>query len=358
MNQAPPPRRINPMRWILIGGGLLLLLIIFLPRGSGVPEIDITEVIRRAQAGEISEIVVREDKLTVTTIGGDIFKSRKESTESVLELLEQGGVDAGREGIQIEVQKSGRGFGGILLSLLPLILFGALIFCMFRRARGGVNQMTGIGQSKARLSVLNKPSVTFDDVAGVEEAKEELAEIVEFLRYPQKFTKLGAKIPRGVLLVGPPGTGKTLVSKAVAGQAGVPFFSISGSEFVEMFVGVGASRVRDLFSKAKQVAPAIVFIDEIDAVGRHRGAGIGGGNDEREQTLNQILVEMDGFDARTSRPRNAQSGGLVAPAPGPVRPARRWTGMATAGHPAASPPSPDSPALSPSLRHSRTHGLA
>ena len=159
--------------------------------------------------------------------------------------------------------------------------------------------MMSIGQSKARV-VTNKPSVTFDDVAAVEEAKEELTEIVEFLRYPEKFTKLGAKIPRGVLLVGPPGTGKTLVSKAVAGQAGVPFFSISGSEFVEMFVGVGASRVRDLFSKAKQVAPAIVFIDEIDAVGRHRGAGIGGGNDEREQTLNQILVEMDGFDERTS----------------------------------------------------------
>ena len=142
--------------------------------------------------------------------------------------------------------------------------------------------------------------VTFDDVAGVEEAKQELAEIVEFLRYPEKFTKLGAKIPRGVLLAGPPGTGKTLISKAVAGEAAVPFFSISGSEFVEMFVGVGASRVRDLFGRAKQAAPAIVFIDEIDAVGRHRGTGIGGGNDEREQTLNQILVEMDGFDERTS----------------------------------------------------------
>ena len=300
MNQATPPRRIKPLRWILIGGALLLLLIILLPRGSGVPERDITQVIQMAQAGQISKIVVREDKLTVTTTSGETFKSRKESTVSVLELLEQADVETGIDGIQIEVQKSGGGFGGILLAFLPLIFFGGLIFWMFRRARGGMNQAMGIGQSKARLAEPNGTSVTFDDVAGVEEAKQELTEIVEFLRYPQKFAKLGAKIPRGVLLAGPPGTGKTLVSKAVAGEAGVPFFSISGSEFVEMFVGVGASRVRDLFSKAKQVAPAIVFIDEIDAVGRHRGAGIGGGNDEREQTLNQILVEMDGFDERTN----------------------------------------------------------
>ena len=170
---------------------------------------------------------------------------------------------------------------------------------MIRRSRGGLNQAMGIGKSKARL-VENRPSVTFDDVGGVDEAKQELAEIVEILKYPQRFAKLGAKIPRGVLLVGPPGTGKTLLGRAVAGEAGVAFFSISGSEFVEMFVGVGASRVRDLFDRARESQPAIVFIDEIDAVGRHRGAGIGGGNDEREQTLNQILVKMDGFDERTN----------------------------------------------------------
>jgi cell division protease FtsH len=171
---------------------------------------------------------------------------------------------------------------------------------MFRRTRGGLNQAMSIGKSQARLVTENRPKVTFGDVAGADESKQELIEIVEFLKYPDKFAKLGAKIPRGVLLVGPPGTGKTLISKAVAGEAGVPFFSISGSEFVEMFVGVGASRVRDLFNRARQHAPAIVFIDEIDAVGRHRGSGYGGGNDEREQTLNQILVEMDGFDERTN----------------------------------------------------------
>ena len=297
MNQT---RRISPMRWILIGGGILLLILVFFPRSSDVPEIKITQVIEMAREGDLATIVVREDKLDVTTIGGDTLKSRKESSVSVLELLEREGIKTGRDGVQIEVKNSGGGFGGVLFSFLPLILFGGLIFWMFRSARGGMNQAMSIGKSKARVGVSDRTSVTFDDVAGVEEAKQELAEIVEFLRYPEKFAKLGAKIPRGVLLAGAPGTGKTLLSKAVAGEAGVPFFSISGSEFVEMFVGVGASRVRDLFGKAKQAAPAIVFIDEIDAVGRHRGTGIGGGNDEREQTLNQILVEMDGFDERTN----------------------------------------------------------
>jgi cell division protease FtsH len=169
-----------------------------------------------------------------------------------------------------------------------------------RQSQGGSNQAMSFGKSKARLFSSNRPTVTFNDVAGVDEAKEELAEVVEFLKYPEKFASLGARIPRGVLLVGPPGTGKTLLSRAVAGEAGVPFFSISGSEFVEMFVGVGASRVRDLFDQAKRNSPCIVFIDEIDAVGRQRGAGLGGSHDEREQTLNQILVEMDGFDSSTN----------------------------------------------------------
>ena len=191
------------------------------------------------------------------------------------------------------------GWGTILINFLPLILFGALIIFMLRQAQGGSNQALSFGRSRARMVTGDKPTVTFGDVAGVDEAKQELQEVVEFLKYPEKFIALGARIPRGVLLIGPPGTGKTLMARAVAGEAGVPFFSISGSEFVEMFVGVGASRVRDLFDQAKRNAPCIIFVDEIDAVGRHRGSGLGGGHDEREQTLNQILVEMDGFDSST-----------------------------------------------------------
>ncbi|HUG49245.1 MAG TPA: ATP-dependent zinc metalloprotease FtsH [Candidatus Limnocylindria bacterium] len=184
--------------------------------------------------------------------------------------------------------------------LLPLIIIGAFLFFMFRQAQGTNNQAMSFGKSRARMFLGNKTVVTFNDVAGVDEAKMELQEVVEFLKYPEKFNQLGARIPRGVLLVGPPGTGKTLLARAVAGEAGVPFFSISGSEFVEMFVGVGASRVRDLFDQAKRNSPCIVFVDEIDAVGRQRGAGLGGSHDEREQTLNQILVEMDGFDTNTN----------------------------------------------------------
>ena len=190
--------------------------------------------------------------------------------------------------------------GSILLSLLPVLLIGGFFIYMMRQAQGTNNQALSFGKSRARMFIGNKPATTFDDVAGVDEAKQELTEVVEFLKYPEKFSTLGARIPRGVLLVGPPGTGKTMLARAVAGEAGVPFFSISGSEFVEMFVGVGASRVRDLFDQAKRNAPCIVFIDEIDAVGRQRGAGLGGSHDEREQTLNQILVEMDGFDTGTN----------------------------------------------------------
>src|SRR3989440_339863 len=188
----------------------------------------------------------------------------------------------------------------ILLSFIPFIAIGALLIFMMRQAQGSNNQALSFGKSRARMFMGNKPTLTFADVAGVEEAKQELQEIVEFLKYPEKFVALGARIPKGLLLVGPPGTGKTLISRAVAGEAGVPFFSISGSEFVEMFVGVGASRVRDLFEQAKRNSPCIVFVDEIDAVGRQRGAGLGGSHDEREQTLNQILVEMDGFDTNTN----------------------------------------------------------
>ena len=293
-------RRANPMRWILIGGSLLLLLMFIVPRGAGVPEIDISEVIQMAQGGEIEKIEVSGDKLNVTATGGGVFESRKEAGVSILEVLEAKGVPTGAGGVRVEVKKEGGGFLPILASFLPIILIGGLIIFMMRRTQGGINQAMNIGRSKAREVTENKPTVSFSDVAGADEAKQELAEVVEFLQNPSKFTKLGAKIPKGVLLVGPPGTGKTLISKAVAGEAEVRFFSTSGSEFVEMFVGVGASRVRDLFNKARQNAPAVVFIDEIDAVGRHRGAGIGGGNDEREQTLNQILIEMDGFDERTN----------------------------------------------------------
>src|SRR5437867_969742 len=190
--------------------------------------------------------------------------------------------------------------GQLLIAILPIVFIAGLFLYMMRQAQGTNNQALSFGKSRARMFMGNKPTVTFDDVAGVDEAKQELTEVVEFLKYPEKFSTLGARIPRGVLLVGPPGTGKTLLARAVAGEAGVPFFSISGSEFVEMFVGVGASRVRDLFDQAKRNAPCIVFIDEIDAVGRQRGAGLGGSHDEREQTLNQILVEMDGFDTGTN----------------------------------------------------------
>src|SRR5438445_457245 len=227
---------------------------------------------------------------------GNQFKTTVGSSDQVVTLF--------RDNHFTNYKNEPNGGGNVLWSIiLPnLILFaviGVFMWWMLRQTQSGNNQALSFGRSRARLLAGDKPAITFNDVAGVEEAKVELTEIVEFLKYPDKFTAVGARIPKGVLLVGPPGTGKTLLSKAVAGEAGVPFFSISGSEFVEMFVGVGASRVRDLFDQAKQNSPCIVFVDEIDAVGRQRGAGLGGGHDEREQTLNQLLVEMDGFGDRT-----------------------------------------------------------
>ncbi len=217
-------------------------------------------------------------------------------------VLKNSGVDLTKSNFDLKVNEASQ-WGGLLNTLtflLPTLLFIGVLVFMMRQAQGSNNQALSFGKSRARMFMGNKPSVTFNDVAGADESKQELAEVVEFLKFPDKFAALGARIPKGVLLVGPPGTGKTLLSKAVAGEAGVPFFSISGSEFVEMFVGVGASRVRDLFDQAKRNAPCIIFIDEIDAVGRQRGAGLGGSHDEREQTLNQILVEMDGFDSNTN----------------------------------------------------------
>ncbi len=219
------------------------------------------------------------------------------------QVLKDNGIDYSNSRLlvlQYDTPNALWGWLGALGGFIPLILFGVLLLFMFRQAQGSNNQAMSFGKSRARMFMGNKPTVTFADVAGVDEAKQELQEIVEFLKYPEKFVALGARIPKGLLLVGPPGTGKTLISRAVAGEAGVPFFSISGSEFVEMFVGVGASRVRDLFDQAKRNSPCIVFVDEIDAVGRQRGAGLGGSHDEREQTLNQILVEMDGFDTNTN----------------------------------------------------------
>ena len=295
-----PAVRPNPIGWILLIAAVAIILLILLRSPSSTPELALSEVVEKAQAGEIATIQVEGDKLTVLTAGDQEYESRKESGASVVEILREAGVETGSNGVEVIVKSTGFNFGGLLISFLPLILFGALLIYLFRRTRGSLNQTMNFSRSQARQITEDRPTITFQDVAGVDEAKVELAEIVEFLKNPEKFARVGARIPRGVLLVGPPGTGKTLISKAVAGEAGVAFFSISGSEFVEMFVGVGASRVRDLFRRAKENAPAILFVDEIDAVGRHRGAGVGGGNDEREQTLNQILVEMDGFDERTN----------------------------------------------------------
>ena len=260
------------------------------------------------KAGNVTKVVQDGETLTVTkkdgstynvvvpnSITGDVYADMQKAAA-------EGGTTSQLNSVDYTRNKTAdtSWIGLLLTGLLPLIVIGGFIFFMMRQAQGTNNQAMSFGKSRARMFLGNKTVVTFADVAGVDEAKTELQEVVEFLKYPEKFNSLGARIPRGVLLVGPPGTGKTLMARAVAGEAGVPFFSISGSEFVEMFVGVGASRVRDLFDQAKRNSPCIVFVDEIDAVGRQRGAGLGGSHDEREQTLNQILVEMDGFDTNTN----------------------------------------------------------
>ncbi|HBG74337.1 MAG TPA: cell division protein FtsH [Anaerolineae bacterium] len=260
------------------------------------------------EGNTIARIVVAEDN-TVTVIYRDDTKleqtTRKEPETTLVDQLLKLGVSPSKllsSAVKIEVQAPSPWVGIMTLAgyVFPFLLLAGLFWFIFRQAQGSNNAAAAFGKSKARMFTGDHPTVTFEDVAGVDEAKEELKEVVEFLREPEKFIALGARIPKGVLLVGPPGTGKTLMAKAVSGEASVPFFSISGSEFVEMFVGVGASRVRDLFDQAKRHSPCIVFVDEIDAVGRQRGAGLGGSHDEREQTLNQILVEMDGFDTDTN----------------------------------------------------------
>ena len=265
--------------------------------------VDMSTVASEIRNGNVKQITVNGDDLTVDLKDGRTVTSRKEPTSSLVEQLKALGItDTQIESFKYTVSRptDWGAWLNILGIMLPALLVAGIIWFMLRQAQGTNNQAMAFGKSRARMFTGEQPTVTFEDVAGVDEAKQELAEVVEFLKEPEKFISLGARIPKGVLLVGSPGTGKTLLAKAVSGEAGVPFFSISGSEFVEMFVGVGASRVRDLFDQAKRHSPCIVFVDEIDAVGRHRGAGLGGSHDEREQTLNQILVEMDGFDTDTN----------------------------------------------------------
>jgi cell division protease FtsH len=286
-------------RWtipILLALSALLFLTQYLASNGQTGQWSYTQLMAHAQAGEVKSIAISSTSGVATDTSGHKYNVSLPPDQSVTlgDEFKAAGVD---------VQFQSADLGTLLISLLPNVLFllliGGFFYWSYRSAQRGQGQAMSFGRSKPRLVSPERSIVTFADVAGVEEAQAELAEIVEFLKTPDKFRALGARIPRGVLMVGPPGSGKTLLARAIAGEAGVPFFSISGSEFVEMFVGVGASRVRDLFDQAKKASPCIVFVDEIDAVGRQRGAGLGGGNDEREQTLNQLLVEMDGFDTDT-----------------------------------------------------------
>ncbi len=293
--------------WLILALALVLIIIVFFRPSPDTNTVTVSTILAHIKADMANN---QKDTLSVST--STITLTRQNSTKEaanindtfdITKVLKDNGIDYTNSQLLVLQYEPPSALGAwlnILGGLIPFILIGGLLFFMMRQAQGSNNQALSFGKSRARMFMGNKPTVTFSDVAGVEEAKQELQEIVEFLKFPDKFVALGARIPKGLLLVGPPGTGKTLISRAVAGEAGVPFFSISGSEFVEMFVGVGASRVRDLFDQAKRNSPCIVFVDEIDAVGRQRGAGLGGSHDEREQTLNQILVEMDGFDTNTN----------------------------------------------------------
>ena len=304
----------NGMIYFLLVVALGAFLYIVLNRqGNNISAtISIAEIASLVRGGNVQELHVDGDEV-IAYSGGKLIGSRKENGIGLIETLVNLGVTEDQlsaVNVEIEAPSGWEVYGSILLALLPILLIAVFFIFILRQAQGAGNQAFSFGKSRARMFTGDTPNVNFSDVAGNEEARQDLEEVVEFLKEPQKFASLGARIPKGVLLVGPPGTGKTLMAKAVSGEAGVPFFNISGSEFVEMFVGVGASRVRDLFEQAKKNSPCIIFIDEIDAVGRHRGAGLGGSHDEREQTLNQILVEMDGFNtdvniiiiAATNRP--------------------------------------------------------
>ena len=291
--------------YLLILIAIVAMVFMNINQDSGKAIMPINEVAAEIRKGTIKKIVEDENTLVVLLKNGQEKTSSKESGTSLVEQLVSYGVtseELNTSNVSIEVKQPGPWVNilSVLGYVFPFLIVSVAFFLIFRQAQGSNNTAMSFGKSRARLFSGDQPKVTFADVAGVDESKEELQEVVEFLREPQKFMALGARIPKGVLLVGPPGGGKTLLAKAVSGEAGVPFFSISGSEFVEMFVGVGASRVRDLFEQAKKHSPCIIFIDEIDAVGRHRGAGLGGSHDEREQTLNQMLVEMDGFDTDTN----------------------------------------------------------
>ena len=295
--KQPKVRSISIVYLIIFILGITLIFWIF--RTSPAPKvtnIPFSQVITMSQANEIKSINVQGQNLSIIGTDGTQYASLLGSTVNIYQVT---GLNLNPP-VQVTFVAPSIDWLSIIIEYGIGLIFIVLIIVMFMRARGANNQAMSFGRSNARLFPGDKPQVTFNDVAGVDEAKQELREVVDFLKSRERFTALGARIPRGILLVGPPGTGKTLLAKAIAGEAGVPFFSISGSEFVEMFVGVGASRVRDLFDQAKHHAPCIIFIDEIDAVGRHRGAGLGGSHDEREQTLNQILTEMDGFDTNTS----------------------------------------------------------
>ena len=301
--QQPPKKKWNNivrlgLFWAILVFTVLTIVAVATP-SEDLKSVPITDVIKRANEGKISKIEVQENDLKVTPKGEDKppEKSRKEAGSS---LSEQGLDQSKTEVTVIPPSETGNTIWNLAIIIIPVLIIVAFFMFMMRQAQGQNNQAMGFGKSKAKLYGIDKEKVVFDDIAGNDSAKQDLQEVVDFLKHPKKYEQLGAKIPKGVLLVGNPGTGKTMLARAVAGEANVPFFSISGSEFVEMFVGVGASRVRDLFAKAKKNAPAIIFIDEIDAVGRKRGSGLGGGHDEREQTLNQILVEMDGFETGTN----------------------------------------------------------
>jgi cell division protease FtsH len=297
-------------RWVRNGLIYLIITVIaaalfynIYSASTSLSPVPITTVAQDIKDGRISKIVISGDELRITRTSGAEVVSRKEPGSDLTNVLTNLGVTQemlNSVSIEVESPSEWGSWLAIFGSFVPLLLIGGLLLFMMRQAQSGNSQALSFGKSRARMFTGDQPTVTFEDVAGIEEAKQELEEVVEFLKEPDKFSALGARIPKGVLMVGPPGCGKTLMARAVAGEAEVPFFSISGSEFVEMFVGVGASRVRDLFDQAKRNSPCIVFVDEIDAVGRHRGAGLGGSHDEREQTLNQILVEMDGFDTDTN----------------------------------------------------------
>jgi cell division protease FtsH len=301
-----PPRNRYSIIYLLLFVAIIAMVVYNFQQQASIQEaLTISEVAADIRAGNITRIIEDDNRLRVVYTNGTERTSHKEATATLVEQLISLGVTSEQlhpDNVKVEIRPPSAwlGIATALGYILPFLILAGVFWFVFRQAQGSNNAAMSFGKSRARMFTGDQPTVTFEDVAGVEEAKEELREVVEFLREPEKFISLGARIPKGVLLVGPPGTGKTLMAKAVSGEAGVPFFSISGSEFVEMFVGVGASRVRDLFDQAKRHSPCIVFVDEIDAVGRQRGAGLGGSHDEREQTLNQMLVEMDGFDTDTS----------------------------------------------------------